>query len=89
MGRGRKVLGPLPGYQLLDSLAVEAGGKVCVATLVNGGITAFDPDGGMEHFATGDPLMTNICFGGGDMRDAWITCSQTGTLKKTAGRGRA
>jgi gluconolactonase len=33
----------LPGYQLLDSLAVEAGGKVCVATIINGGITAFDP----------------------------------------------
>jgi len=40
-----KVLGPLPGYQLLDSLAVEAGGKVCVATLVTGAVTAFDPDG--------------------------------------------
>ena len=31
-----RVLGPLPGYQLLDSLAVEAGGKVCAATIVNG-----------------------------------------------------
>ena len=40
----------LPGYQLLDSLAVEAGGKVCVATIINGGITAFDPDGSTEHY---------------------------------------
>jgi gluconolactonase len=77
------VLGPLPGYQLLDSLAVEAGGKVCVATIVNGGITAFDPAGGIEHFKTPDMLTTNICFGGADMRDAWITCSGTGTLYKT------
>jgi gluconolactonase len=78
-----QVMGPLPGYQLLDSLAVEAGGKVCVATLVNGGVTAFDPAGGFEHFATPDPLTTNICFGGADMRDAWITCSGTGRLYRT------
>jgi gluconolactonase len=77
-----KVLGPLPGYQLLDSLAVEASGKVCCATLVNGGITAFDPGGGTEHTAFPDPLITNICFGGADMRDAWVTASGTGKLYK-------
>ena len=77
------VMGPLPGYQLLDSLAVEAGGKVCAATLVNGGITAFDPDGSTEHFPIPDLVTTNICFGGADMRDAWITASATGKLYKT------
>lgn len=77
-----RVLGPLPGYQLLDSLAVEADGKVCVATLVNGGVTVFDPDGGSEHIAFPDPLVTNICFGGADMRDAWVTASGTGKLYK-------
>jgi gluconolactonase len=76
------VLGPLPGYQLLDSLAVEAGGKVCVATLVTGGITAFDPRGGTEHFPVPDPITTNLCFGGADLRDAWITASSTGKLYK-------
>ncbi|MGH6987426.1 MAG: SMP-30/gluconolactonase/LRE family protein, partial [Caulobacteraceae bacterium] len=40
---GRSVCN-LQGVQYLDSLAVEAGGKVCVATILNGGITAFDPD---------------------------------------------
>ena len=74
------VLGPLPGYQLLDSLAVEESGKVCVATIVNGGVTVFDPNGGTEHVKSPDMLTTNICFGGADMRDAWITCSGTGTL---------
>ncbi len=72
----------LPGYQLLDSLAVEAGGKVCVATIINGGITAFDPDGSTEHYAVPDLIVTNICFGGADMRDAWITASGTGKLYK-------
>lgn len=72
----------LPGYQLLDSLAVEAGGKVCVATIINGGITAFDPDGSTEHYAFPDLIVTNICFGGPDMRTAWITASATGKLYK-------
>ncbi len=77
-----RVICNLPGYQLLDSLAVEAGGKVCVATIINGGITAFDPDGSTEHFPFPDLVTTNICFGGADMRDAWVTCSATGKLFK-------
>ncbi|HEY9218869.1 MAG TPA: SMP-30/gluconolactonase/LRE family protein [Phenylobacterium sp.] len=77
-----RVVANLQGYQLLDSLAVEAGGKVCVATIINGGITAFDPDGSVEHTAFPDILVTNICFGGADMRDAWITCSATRKLYK-------
>jgi gluconolactonase len=78
-----RVIHNLQGYQLLDSLAVEAGGKVCVATIINGGVTAFDPDGSIEHFPVPDPICTNICFGGADMRDAWITASATGKLYKT------
>lgn len=72
----------LPGYQLLDSLAVEADGKVCVATIINGGITAFDPSGTTEHYAFPDLIVTNICFGGPDMMTAWITASATGKLFK-------
>jgi gluconolactonase len=78
-----RMIATLPGYQFLDSLAVEAGGKVCVATLLNGGVTVFDPDGTTEHFAVPDPAVTNICFGGNDMRDAWITASGGGRLYKT------
>ena len=81
-GPGRVVCN-LQGFQLLDSLAVEAGGKVCVATIINGGITAFHPtDGTTEHFAFPDLITTNICFGGADMMDAWVTCSSTGKLFK-------
>ena len=81
-GHPGRVVCNLPGHQFLDSLAVEAGGKVCVATIFNGGITAFDPDGSTEHYPFPDLLTTNICFGGADMRDAWITCSSTGKLYK-------
>ncbi|WP_332764146.1 SMP-30/gluconolactonase/LRE family protein [Phenylobacterium sp.] len=79
-----RVVCNLPGYQLLDSLAVEASGKVCVATIINGGITAFDPDGSTEHFAVPDLIVTNICFGGPGMTTAWITASATGKLYKAA-----
>jgi gluconolactonase len=75
------VLCGLPGMQLLDSLAVDGAGNVCVATLVNGGITVISPDGSsVEHLPTGDLLTTNICFGGEDLRTAYITLSGTGRL---------
>ncbi len=78
---GATLLCGLPGFQLFDSLAVEARGNVCVATLVNGGITVIAPSGEIvEHVATGDPLTTNVCFGGSDRRTAYVTCSGTGRL---------
>ena len=75
-----RIIATLPGYQLVDSLAVEACGKICVATIIKGGITAFDPGGGIEHFPVPDQIVTNICFGGEDLRNAWITASGTGKL---------
>jgi gluconolactonase len=75
------VLCGLPGLQLLDSLAVDGEGNVCVATLVNGGVTVIAPDGLVREFvATDDRLTTNICFGGADLRTAYITLSSTGRL---------
>jgi gluconolactonase len=71
----------LPGLQYLDSLAVDGDGNVCVATLLNGGITVISPNGEiLQHIATGDPITTNICFGGSDYRTAFITLSGTGKL---------
>ena len=77
-----RVVAALQDYQLLDSLAVEADGRVCVATIINGGITVFEPHGGLEHYPFPDLVCTNICFGGEDMQDAWITASSTGCLYK-------
>lgn len=75
------VLCGLPGLQFLDSLAVDGAGNVCVATLLNGGITVISPDGAsVEHVATGDPITTNICFGAEDLRTAYVTASSTGRL---------
>jgi gluconolactonase len=78
-----RVVGSAPGHQLLDSLAVEAGGEICVATILDGGVAVFDPKGDVERLAIPDPVATNICFGGPDMCDAWITAAGTGRLYKT------
>ena len=77
---GRIVCG-LPGYARFDSLAVEEDGRICVATLVRGGITVAAPDGsGYEFLSAPEPYCTNICFGGEDMRTAYITLSGSGKI---------
>lgn len=77
-----RVIATLPGHQLLDSLKVEAGGKVCVGTILNGGVTIFDPDGSTEHVAVPEIAITNLVFGGADLRDVWMTASSSGRLYK-------
>lgn len=78
--QGRLVVG-LPGHQLFDSLAVDGAGNVCVATIHNGGITVVPPDGShVSHVPMPDEITTNICFGGEDLRTAYITLSSTGKL---------
>jgi gluconolactonase len=77
---GRLVAG-VGGYYLFDSMAVDAHGNVCVATLFNPGITVVSPAGASRYIAIpGDPYCTNICFGGADLRTAYITLSMTGRL---------
>lgn len=69
------------GYKRFDSLAVEADGNICVATLMTGGITVASPKGGeVEFIPMPDVMTTNICFGGPDLRTAYITLSGTGKL---------
>jgi gluconolactonase len=69
--------------EYFDSLAVTAAGNVCVATLLAPGITTISPSGTYSKLATPDLFTTNLCFGGADMRDAWLTFSGTGKLAKT------
>ena len=77
---GRLVHG-LPGFQRFDSLAVEEGGNICVATLVRGGISVFSPAGELLEFHEApEGYCTNICFGGADRRTAFITLSGYGQL---------
>jgi gluconolactonase len=69
------------GLRKFDSLAVEADGKICVATLLTGGITVASPEGGTHEFVPfDDPYTTNICFGGEGLKTAYITLSWKGLL---------
>ncbi len=76
----------LPSGHWFDSLAVDAVGNVVIATLRSGCITEVSPDGNRvrqyllpEEFAN-EERPTNICFGGPDLRTAYITLSDTGRL---------
>ena len=80
----RRLLVDRPGLHFFDSLAVDANGGVCVATILDGGVTTLMPDGSEPKFyATSDRLTTNICFGGADLKTAYITLSSTGQLIST------
>ncbi len=78
---GRLVAG-VGGFNLFDSMAIDAAGNICVATLFNPGITVISPDGSsIRHIAIpGDPYVTNLCFGGPERRTAFITLSMSGRL---------
>ncbi len=77
-----RVIATLAGFQWVDSLKVEADGRVCVGTIFTGGITVFSPDGTTAHVKVDDMFTTNLCFGGSDMRDVFVTASSTGRILK-------
>lgn len=83
LGLSGRVVAVQTSHVFFDSLAVQANGDVCVATIGNGGITTITPAGVSKHTAFPDLIVTNICFGGKDQRDAYITLSSTGKLIKT------
>jgi hypothetical protein len=65
---GGKFLHGLPGYQRFDSLAVEADGNVCVATLVRGGISVFSPGGDLVEFHEAPEVYCTNMAGSQDRR---------------------
>jgi gluconolactonase len=71
------------GYERLDSLAVDSEGNVVVATLGTGCVTAISPTGQIRARVAVpefDLMVTNVCFGGPDLRTAYITASGLGRL---------
>ncbi len=78
---GGRLLFNQAGYQRYDSLAVDARGNVCVATLLTGQITVVAPDGALvRQVDFPDPYVTNICFGGAGLDTAFVTLSGSGRL---------
>jgi gluconolactonase len=80
-GAGGEVLCGLPGMQLFDSLGVDGDGNVVVATLVTGALSVISPSGELlDQVVLGDPMVTNVCWGGDDLRTAYATLSASGRL---------
>jgi gluconolactonase len=80
---GGRVIAGLGSNARFDSLAVMASGNVAVATLNTGYITVISPRGDIvETVKMPDTYPTNICFGGADMKTAYITLSDSGRLGK-------
>ena len=80
-------IGRAPGDGHFDSLAVTASGRICVGTLGVGGITEFGPEGGEGRFhPLAETMVTNLCFGGAEMRTAFVTCSTYGFLAEIGWR---
>jgi gluconolactonase len=80
---GGRMLVAAPGghYQRFDSMAVDAFGNINVATLIHGGISVIAADGSStSHVPLPDRMTTNLCFGGRDLRTAFITLSGVGKL---------
>ena len=78
--KGRVVVG-LGGYQMFDSLAVDGEGHIAVATLITGAVSDIWPDGSrVDQYTLPDMMVTNVCFGGRELRTAFATLSMGGTL---------
>jgi gluconolactonase len=87
--QGAELVAGLPGYQLLDSMAVDGAGMVCVATIGEmAGVTVFDPaapagERVVERWLLPDPVTTNVAFVAGatpGTATAYVTLSTTGRL---------
>ena len=78
---GSRLVYGWPTYARFDSLAMEANGNICVGTLDRGGITVCSPSGTAEFVPVpGDTHITNLCFGGPDLKKAYVTLSYAGKL---------
>ena len=61
---------------------MEANGNICIGTLDRGGITVVHPASGSAEFVPGpgDTHCTDLCFGGPNLRKAYVTQSYAGGL---------
>jgi gluconolactonase len=80
---GGRLVWTAPTFTRCDSLKVEAGGNICIATLDIGAVTVVTPEGKLVEqpkMDCGDTHCTNLCFGEADLQTAWMTLSHTGKL---------
>lgn len=77
-GHGGRCIANTLGH--FDSLAVDGDGNVVVAA-ISDGLCVVAPDGSSHSYVSmPDGITTNICFGGEDLRTAYVTLSGSGRL---------
>ena len=75
-----KLLANPPGYCLLDSLAVDGEGNVCIGTIPNG-LHVISRDGqAVRRMDMPELMPTNICFDASGEKIAYVTLSASGRL---------
>lgn len=80
---GGRLVCQLAHGRRLDSLAMTAAGNVVLGTLVAGELTTVSPAGEvLDVVMFPDVMPTNVCFGGPQMRTAYVTLSMTGRLAR-------
>jgi gluconolactonase len=81
-----RIIADFPRRCMPDSLAIEADGTIAQACVFEASCVArVDPATGVAQMLEfDDPITTNICFGGRDMKTAYVTLSGTGRLAKAA-----
>ncbi len=77
---GARLVCGLPGFQRLDSMAVQADGDICIATLNTGHVTVIKPSGEWRQVKMPETYPTNVCFGGPDLRTLYVTLAEKGEL---------
>jgi gluconolactonase len=77
-GPSRRVLANTLSH--FDSLGVDSAGNIVVAA-ISDGLCVVSPDGSsVEYLSTPDSITTNVCFGGVDLRTAFVTLSGAGRI---------
>jgi gluconolactonase len=79
---GGRLVTAMSDFRLMDSLAVDSSGNICIGTVFTSGVTVVDPTGSIISFVemVDDLYTTNVCFGGEGLRKAYLTLSTTGRL---------
>ena len=78
---GAELVAGVGGDVRFDSLAVASSGNICIAALTRCAVAEISPDGArVAYHSAPDMMVTNVCFGGPDLRTAYVTLSHTGRL---------
>jgi len=69
-----------------DGLKVAADGSVWVADAQGGRVAVYEPDGThRQDLAVPLPMVTSLCFGGGDLRDLYVVTGSDRGPRETCG----